>query len=122
MWYAIAIAVASLGMYSILAHKDRELSGRAPHRAVRAFRDTIDRAVGTLSHTLGRTTATAVRKSGAAVRTMCVAGGKVCVACCTVAYDGGVKVKRAVVRAARAASRKIAHPSSHDDSATLAQR
>jgi hypothetical protein len=122
MWYAIAIAVASLGMYFILAHKDRELSGRQPHPVVSTSRDVVDRFVAGLSHKIGHAVGVATKSSTQAAKKICVGGGKICMQCCTVAYDRGVTGVRAIARVARTASKKIAHPSSRDDSATLAQR
>lgn len=122
MWYAIAIAVAALGMYFILAHKDRELSGRAPHHVIRTFRDTVDNVVAGMSHKIGHATAVATKSSTQAAKKICVGGGKICMQCCTVAYERGAAGVKAIARAARTASKKIAHPSSRDDSATLAQR
>lgn len=122
MWYALAIAVASMGMYFILAHKDRELSGRAPHRAIRAFRDSVDTVVAGMSHKIGYAISAATKSFAQVTKQTCVKGGKICVMCCTVAYQRGAAGARAIARAARTASKKIAHPSSRDDSATLAQR
>lgn len=122
MWYALAIAVASMGMYFILAHKDRELSGRTPHRAIREFRDSVDTVVAGLSHKIGHTISVATRSFAQVAKRVCAGGGKICIMCCTVAYQRGAAGARAIARAARTASKKIAHPSSRDDSATLAQR
>jgi hypothetical protein len=43
MWYFLSIIVSCLGMYLILAHKDRELRGNEPHHVVHKVRESTNR-------------------------------------------------------------------------------